>query len=304
MQVSMGEGGTPLLTLDPMAPDVRVKVEYIMPTLSFKDRGAVVLVAKAAEMGVRRLVADSSGNAGTAVAAYAARAGIAAEIFVPVATSPKKVAQIEAHGATVRRIEGSREDTAAAAVDAVMSTSGVFYASHVYNPLFYTGTQTFAFEVWEQLGRRLPDAFVLPAGNGTLVLGVSRAIDILLAQGLIERSPVIHAVQSTHCAPLTAAYLADSAEPLAVTTRETVAEGIAIATPVRGAAILGVVRASGGRVVSVDDDAVLATRSRLAARGLYVEPTAAAPLAALDELGLGVDADVVLPLAGAGLKAS
>lgn len=298
--ISLGEGGTPVIRF---APSIWLKADYVMPTLSFKDRGAVVLVTMAARVGARQLVADSSGNAGTAVAAYAARAGISAEIFVPEATSPKKVAQIAAHGATVRRIPGSREDTAAAALDAVSARSDVFYASHVYNPLFYTGTQTFAIETFEQLGYRLPEAFVLPAGNGTLVLGVARAVETLLAQGLIETRPVIHAVQSAHCEPLTAAFKSGGLEPLVVPTSDTVAEGIAIAAPRRGAAILEVVRSSGGRLVSVDDAAVSRARDRLARCGLYVEPTAAAPLAALDELALGATR-VVLPLAGAGLKAS
>ena len=309
--VTLGEGMSPLV---PERADdgVLLKLDFVMPTLSFKDRGAAVLMARAARLGVDRVVADSSGNAGTSIAAYAARAGIRADILVPAATSPKKIRQIEEHGATVHRVPGSREDTAAAAVDAV-ERGGSFYASHVYNPVFYEGTKTFAFEVWEQLGRRVPGTVVIPVGNGTLVLGAYYGFTLLHELGLADGVPRILAVQSERCAPLAAAFAEGGAAPATVATSETLAEGIAIAAPARGRQVLDAVRATGGTFVTAAEDAVLPARSALAARGVYVEPTTAATYAAWTASGDGSHADhgaigdaaggvTVLALCGAGLK--
>ncbi len=131
-EITLGEGDTPLIKI---ADNVYAKAEYYMPTLSFKDRGAVLLIAIAKKLGIKRVVADSSGNAGTAIAAYGARAGIQCDIFVPESTSSKKIAQIEAHGAVIHKVPGTREDTANAAIAMVENTSA-FYASHIYNPSF------------------------------------------------------------------------------------------------------------------------------------------------------------------------
>ncbi len=304
-ELSLGEGFTPLLPLDAAnRPGVLAKVEYASPTLSFKDRGAAVLVAAAHALGARHLVADSSGNAGTAIAAYAARARIACEVFVPAATSPKKLKQIAAHGATVRAIPGSREDTAAAAMTAA-DRPGVFYASHVYNPLFFQGTKTYAYELWEQLGGRAPDTLVLPVGNGTLVLGAFFGFRELLGLGLIARLPRFVCVQAEHCAPLARAWADGRETPEPVENTGTEAEGIAIAAPARGRQILAAVRATGGTIVTVPEDSIAPARASLAARGFYVEPTSAVNEAVFTvhpEL-FPAGETTVLPLCGAGLKA-
>ena len=296
--ITLGEGMTPLVTA-PGRPDVRLKVDYLMPTGSFKDRGAVLLAALAQALAVERMVADSSGNAGTAIAAYAARAGIPCEVYVPEATSTGKVAQLRAYGAVVHQIPGSREDTADAASLAA-DQPGTLYASHVHNPFFFHGTKTYAFELWEQLGGRLPDTLVLPVGNGTLVLGAYLGSRELLAAGLIERLPCIVAVQAAACAPLAAAFQHGHDEPAATTPEPTVAEGIAIARPARGAQILAAVRATGGVITTVTDSQVTTAHAALARAGLYVEPTGAACWAALSA-GL-VDGEAVAPLCGSGLK--
>jgi threonine synthase len=304
--ISLGEGMTPLVTA-PGDPGVQLKVDYLMPSGSFKDRGAVLLAALARRLGVARMVADSSGNAGTAVAAYAARAGIACEVYVPAATSAGKVAQLRAYGATVRQIPGSRQDTADAAAEAA-DQPGTFYASHVYHPFFLQGMKTYAFELWEQLGGRLPATLVLPVGNGTLVLGAYLGCRDLLAQGLIGRMPALVAVQAAGCAPLARAFAGGQAEPAVIDGEPTIAEGIAIARPARGAQILAAVRDSGGAIVTVTDDRVAAAHAGLARAGLYVEPTAAACWAAL-QAGL-IDTSprpdgaptAIAPLCGSGLK--
>lgn len=303
--ISMGEGLTPLVPLDPAEPNLLVKMDFMMPTLSFKDRGAVVLIAKAKELGVTRVVQDSSGNAGTAVAAYAARAGMACDIFVPESTSPKKINQIAAHGATVHPIPGSREDTAAAALEAAQK-GDAFYASHVYNPFFYEGTKTYAYEVFEQLGS-LPDTFVVPVGNGTLLLGVYYACKELLHAGLIEKVPAILAVQAEGCAPLHEAFHRGEKTVSPMEPRETQAEGIAIAEPKRAGQILEAVRATGGTLVTAPEEAIAETRQALAQKGFYVEPTTAATVAGytahVRKVGATQFGKVVIPLCGAGLKA-
>ena len=120
------------------------------------------------EWGIEKVVEDSSGNAGSAIAAYCAKAGIECEIYVPQSTSPGKLVQIQAYGATLKKVEGSREKTAEVAMEAA---SKIPYASHCWNPFFLHGTKTFAFEIWEQMGWKAPDTLVLPVGHGTLFLG-------------------------------------------------------------------------------------------------------------------------------------
>ncbi|MDA8286495.1 MAG: pyridoxal-phosphate dependent enzyme [Actinomycetota bacterium] len=288
--VTMGEGLTPLVAA---GDGCWWKLDFVNPTLSFKDRGAAVVMAAAAGTGVRRVVADSSGNAGTAVAAYAARAGMAAEVWVPGGTSAKKIAAMEAHGATVRVAAGDRE-AAAEAARARADEPGWFYASHVYQPLFVAGVKTVAFELWEQLGRRAPEVVVVPAGNGTLVLGATAGFAELAAAGRITAVPRVVAVQAAACAPLA------GLDP----TGPTVAEGIAIARSPRQAEIVAALDRCGGRVVTVEDRAILEARADLARRGVWVEPTAAAAWAAYRQrLGGSRSPATVVVLCGAGLKA-
>ena len=195
--VTLGEGMTPTVQLE---PGMYVKVDYMMPTLSFKDRGAAALVAHMKAIGVKTCVQDSSGNAGNSVAAYCARAGITCEIYVPEGTSPKKITMIEAHGAKAHVIPGTR-DHCADVCRAKVEQEGVYYANHVYNPFFYEGTKTYIYEVFEQLGR-IPANLVIPVGNGTLFLGAIFALEHLQESGVIDRFPQIIALQSQNCDPL------------------------------------------------------------------------------------------------------
>jgi threonine synthase len=301
-EVTMGEGFTPLVPLDTRQPNVLVKVDYHMPTLSFKDRGAVVLIAKAKSIGAKKLVQDSSGNAGTSIAAYATRAGMSCTIFVPDSTSPKRVTQIRAHGAEVKMIPGSGEDTATAAMDAA-NERGVFYASHVYNPYFYQGTKTYAFELWEQLGKA-PDVLILPVGNGTLLLGCYYGFLDLQRAGLIETLPRIVAIQAERCAPLAKAFAVGETEATPVTNEGTVAEGIAIAAPARHKQILEAIYATSGVIVTVPEEAIAPARATLASKGYYVEITTAINYAAYTHHPtlFSPTETVVIPLCGAGLK--
>ena len=159
--------------------------------------------------GVREIVVDSSGNAGASFAAYAARAGMRLRLFVPADASPAKLLQARAHGAEVVPVPGPRS-AAGEAARAALEGAGpdVAYGSHMWQPAFLAGTATFAYEVFEQLGRRAPDVVVAPLGGGTLLLGVHLGFDRLRAAGLIDRVPRLVGVQSAACAPLARAFLA------------------------------------------------------------------------------------------------
>lgn len=308
-RVTMGEGLTPLLPLSPDYPGALVKVDYAMPTLSFKDRGAAVLVSAAVAAGARRLVQDSSGNAGASVAAYAARAGLACDIYVPDSCSPRKVAQIEAYGARAVLVPGSREDTAQAALEAAEAGArdgSGFYASHVYNPFFYQGTKTYVYELYESLGGRLPDTLYIPLGNGTLLLGAYYALKDLRALGLIGAYPRVVAVQAEGCAPVYGAFSSGAAAVAPVVNAGTEAEGIAIAAPMRGGRVLAAIRELGGEVVLAPEAGIRAAKAAVAATGFYVETTSAATFAAFfRRRAAGMDEGlVVLPLCGAGLKSA
>jgi threonine synthase len=168
-QLSLGEGSTPEVEVVVGDRVVRAKLEQLSPTGSFKDRGAVWVIAAAVEQGAARIVADSSGNAGAAFAAYAARAGLAATVFVPATAPAAKLAAIARYGAEVRLVDGTRADAAAAAAVEV-DASGAFHASHVWHPLFAVGTAGLVDEL-----DPVPEVLVLPVGNGTLVLGAALA---------------------------------------------------------------------------------------------------------------------------------
>ncbi len=297
--VTLGEGMTPVVRLD---ENVLLKMDYCMPTLSYKDRGAAVLIAHAKAIGVDKVVQDSSGNAGNAVAAYCAKAGIACQIFVPEGTSPKKIDMIRAHGAVCTVVPGTRDHCADVCREAV-AREGVYYANHVYNPFFYEGTKTYIYEVYEQLGR-IPDNLIIPVGNGTLLLGAIFALEHLRASGCLERLPQIIAVQSERCDPLlrAAEQGLDTAAP--VTPAPTMAEGIAIGKPMRAGEILKYAKQYGVRFIHAPEDQILSARAALARKGVYCEHTTAANYAAYLHhcRQYGPTPDCLITMCGAGLK--
>ena len=300
--ISFQEGFTPLLHVRFGSRSVRIKQDQLLPTGSYKDRGAAVLVSKTKELGIREVVEDSSGNAGSSIAAYCAAAGIRCHIFVPEATSPAKTRQIEAYGARLHKIPGNREDCARAAKIAAES---MYYASHVWNPFFLHGTKTFAYEICEQMGWRVPDTVILPVGNGTLLLGAWIGFRNLRKAGITSSLPRLIAVQAQNCAPLARAFHAKSGDIACIETTKTIAEGIAIARPARGAQILEAVRDSHGDFITVDEHEIVQAHQEMAHRGFFIEPTAAACIAGVKKyLPLSPpDEDIVSVFTGHGLKA-
>jgi threonine synthase len=305
--VSLGEGMTPLVDGAIDGTTVSFKLDGLMPTGSFKDRGATVLLTHLRTQGADRAVEDSSGNAAAAIAAYAARAGIACSVYAPAHASPAKLVQAAAYGATVQRIEGSRDDVAAAAAAAATSP-GATYASHNWHPFFIAGVTTWALEVWDQLGHRAPDNIVVPVGGGSMLLGAYRAFTMLGNGGEIDRLPRLFAAQAAACAPIALAAQNSCPDPSPVHRQPTLAEGIVISEPIRGRELLAAVRATDGGGVAVTEEEIATTLRDLARQGLYVEPTSAVAAAATRRLLANGNIDptdtTVVMLSGHGLKAT
>lgn len=298
-EISLGEGVTPIVKFN---EDVLLKMDYFMPTLSYKDRGAAVLISHCKSIGVEKVVQDSSGNAGNSVAAYCGKAGIECEIFVPEGTSPKKIDMIRAHGATCTVVPGSRDHCADVCRQKVIDEN-LYYANHVYNPFFYEGTKTYIYEVFEEL-KRIPDNIVIPVGNGTLFIGVIKGLEELLDSGMIKKFPQIIAVQSENCDPLIKSHIKGMEEPAAVTPSPTLAEGIAIGKPMRGKQILAYAKKYNVKFIHAPEDKIMEAREELAAKGVYCEHTTAANYAAYKEYckTYGRTPDTLIPMTGAGLK--
>lgn len=301
--VSLGEGWTPLVSLESEAPGVYMKLEFTNPTGSFKDRGASVLVSKLKELGVKEVVEDSSGNAGAALAAYCARANIDCHIYAPAHTSPGKLKQIAAYGSDLVLVEGSRKDTAQAVLAAASET---YYASHVYNPLYLEGMKTVAYELWEQLGWRIPRVVITPVGHGGMLLGIYKGFLELLRAGYIGSLPRLVGVQAQACAPLAGAFQRGASEPVPVEEGATVAEGIRIAEPVRGVQVLAAIRQTEGICLTVSEEEIEEAHSWLGRRGFYVEPTSATALAGFERVRSRgpMGEETVIILTGSGLKAT
>jgi threonine synthase len=284
------------------------KLEYLFPTGSFKDRGTTVLVSELARLGLRRVMEDSSGNAGASLATYCARAGIACDVYVPASASAGKLAQVALAGANLIRVPGSREETTAAAHEAASAPGGPFYASHNWHPLFLEGAKTVGYEIWEQLGFRAPANIVLPVGNGSILLGLYRAFSDLRATGEVQALPRLFAIQAAECAPLVQAFHQGLDDVMPIEKGVTIAEGIASSAPIRGRQMLAALRESGGAALAVPEDAIMPELRRLAAAGFFVEPTSAVATAALTDLrsrgSLAPDEETIVILSGSGLKAT
>jgi threonine synthase len=303
--VTLGEGWTPLVAGTWQHAKTLFKLEFMMPTGSFKDRGMTVMASYLRNCGLGRVLEDSSGNAGASLSAYAAAAGLHCRILVPETASYPKIAQIAACGADVVTVRGSRQDVADAAV---RMSAEIFYASHNWVPFFVEGTKTLAYELWEQLGFIAPDNVVTPLGYGSNVLGCLRGFDELARNGEIRSVPRIFGVQAENCAPYYAAYKAGGDELVPTQVTPTIAEGIASSKPTRVREVLNGVRKSGGAIVAVSENQIVDALRGLALKGLYVEPTSAAAAAGLTQLlasgEIGVNDTTVLVLTGTGLKAS
>jgi threonine synthase len=309
--VTLGECNTPIVAMPSAAQAAGVerlygKLEFASPTGSFKDRGAAMMMSAAVEHGVTEVVEDSSGNAGAAVSAYAAHAGISAHIFAPSSAPPAKLRQISVYGATLHTIEGPREATTAAAMRFAESHD-IVYASHALSPFFLEGMKGFAYEVADQFPGRMLDHVVFPVGNGSLLIGAYMGFSELAARGSLSRIPALHAVQSEAVSPVVAAF---HGRPWSKAEgAQTVAGGISVAEPPQLHRMVQALRATGGNAIAVKDGEILRWQRLLAEKeGIFAESSAAAALAGLEALvtrgAIGHSDTVLWPATGFGLKES
>jgi len=276
----------------------RVALTHLEPTLSFKDRGVTVLIAWAKLAAKPPLIEDSSGNAGGSFAAYAAAAGLPCRVYVPAAAPAPKKAALRAFGAEVIEVDGPRPNATAAAL---ADNSGT-YCSHAWNPMFLEGTKTMALQWWHEHGGVLPRRVYVPVGQGSVALGLHLGFQEIRAGVPEFRVPEIIAVQHRSAAPLWSATSTPGEPPPAEPDDlPSLADGIAIAAPVRAAAIAEALRDTGGRVIVVGNEEIRAAQQRLSSFGVWAEPTGAVAMAGHMQAEDGKDALVVVT--GHGLKA-
>ena len=312
--VDLGEGGTPLLAAFESAPHshpaVFLKNETRNPTGSFKDRPLSVIVSMAREHGVPRVVTGSSGNAGVAMAAYAARAGIEAIVVVPRSAPPEKLQAIRAFGARVLRIDGSTSDALFLA-NTLCAKHRWLCASTTYrNPFGLEGDKTVAYELARDFDFRAPTHVFIPIGSGPLLTGCYRGFLDLVRWGVLESAPRMIGVQARGCAPIAKAY-AEGTEAVSAWERSnTIASGIAdelAGYESDGVLTLRTVRESGGAVLAVSDEEIIESTKVLAQSwGILAEPTGAAALAGLRQFsrshGFSAADRAVCIITGSGFK--
>jgi len=289
--VTLGEGATPIVPYEKFL----LKLESISPTGSFKDRGAATAITAARAAGARTVVEDSSGNAGTAIAAYAAAAGLKARIFAPDDIVASKARAIQVLGAELVKISGPRSAVTEAALTAARDAYDV---GHARDDSFLEGTKTIAYELFEELGDELHD-IVTPVGQGTVLIGLAMGFADLVAAGRMARAPRLHGVQSEACAPLVRG--AAIGRPAPVVRQASIADGIRIPEPTRAERSYAAVRYSGGRWIAVPDEAIEQAWRQAATVGMLIEPTSAAAIVGARTMHLPPGA--VLIITGSGLKA-
>ena len=297
--VSLGEGRTPIIGRTYEGADLAFKLEFLQPSGSFKDRGASVLLSLAKSLGVSRVVEDSSGNAGAAVSAYAAAAGIRCTVYVPDYTPEGKLIQMKLYGSEVVKVPGKRQEANRAAIEASEKS---YYASHLWNPYFILGLQSAAFEIWEQYEGALPPRVIVPVGGGGFLEGLYSGFAALRKVGYVKEIPRLIGVQAEKCPPLHRAFQEGLPDYREMDVDTTVAEGIAVQKPPRGKAVLQALRESGGWTVGVTEEEILSAEKALFSMGLFVEPTSAAALAAWRKLPPTEKDGSLIVLTGNGLK--
>ncbi len=320
--VSLGEPVTPLLPLPRTGSrlglfSLTVKDEGLLPTGSFKARGAAVGVSRARELGVRHVALPTAGNAGGAWAAYAARAGLRATVVMPEDAPTINVREVKAAGADLRLVRGLISDAGAIVARYIARARAEegrdpatvpFDAATLKEPYRIEGKKTMGFELAEQGGWELPDAILYPCGGGVGLVGMWKAFDELEAIGLIDaRRPRLIAAQAAGCAPIVQAWQDGAAASEFWQGADTVASGIRVPKALGDFLVLRALRETGGCAVAVDDAEITAAVHAVARDdGLFLSPEGAATVAALPRLleqGLiGRDERIVLFNTGAGLK--
>ena len=311
--VTLGEGMTPLLPARTYGtaigvPRLLVKNEGLIPTGTFKARGAAVGVSRAAELGVRGVAMPTNGNAGAAWALYAARAGLQSLIAMPIDAPSITRAECVAAGAELYLVDGLIGDAGKIVNAAVGDRPGYQEVSTLKEPYRIEGKKTMGYEIAEQLGWTLPDVILYPAGGGVGLIGIHKAIAEMRAMGWVDGpSPRLVAVQADGCAPIVRAFESGATESEPFPDAHTVAFGITVPKALGDFLVLEAVRETGGTAIAVSDPELLAEVTAFArAEGMFLCPEGAACLAAARQLResgwIGADESVVVLNTGAGIK--
>jgi len=306
--VSAGEGDTPLRRVRsyPRLRNVWVKDETRNPTGTFKDRGASLAVTRLSQLGVRKLVLASEGNAGCSFALYSQMSGIRCRVYLPNDANMAKVELSKKLGAKVTEVEGTISDAGREAAKTADRT-GKYNASTFVTPFRHDGKGTMALEICEQLGWESPDYIVYPVGGGVGLIGMWKMFKILQRLGWVRNRPRIVAVQPKGCAPVVDAYNKGRTEVAEWRTPKTIAKGLKIPKPLAGSWILRCLRESRGIALKVSDAEIRQAMLKFAKRdGLMVEPSSAAAFAAIPKLhttgAIDTKDSVVVIATGSGLK--
>lgn len=289
--ISFGEGWTPLLKADnltrklPIRLDLFVKDEGQNPTQSFKARGMTAAVSMAKELGVKKLAVPSAGNAAGALAAYAARAGMEAYIFMPLDTPQANIIECRQTGAFVELVDGLITDCGKIVAER-KEAEGWFDVSTLKEPYRVEGKKTMGYELAEQFNYKLPDAILYPTGGGTGMIGMWKAFDEMQAMGWIDsKRPRMVSVQSETCAPIVRAFHAGERFADEFENAATVASGLRVPKAIGDFLILDAIRASGGTAISVTDKELIEAVAEIgAAEGIFTAPEGAACLPALRKM--------------------
>src|SRR5216110_1591348 len=310
--VSLSEGGTPLLRAGRFGAslqmqNLRIKDESQNPTQSFKARGMSVAVSMAKHLGASKLVAPSAGNAGSALAAYAARAGLEAHVFMPRDTPLANIIECREVGAHVTLIDGLITDCGAE-IARRKAKEGWFDLSTLKEPYRVEGKKTLGYELAEQCDWELPDVILYPTGGGTGLIGMWKAFDEMETLGWIGRKrPRMFAVQASGCAPIVRAFDAGEKNAPKFPNAHTIASGLRVPKAIGDFLILNILRQSNGGAIAVNDDEMIRAAAEVASsEGLFVAPEGAACFAALESLvswgKVSPDESLVIFNTGSGIK--
>ncbi|HXS09351.1 MAG TPA: threonine synthase, partial [Candidatus Krumholzibacteria bacterium] len=290
-RLTLGEGGTPLVNADRLrrkldwGGTLYIKDESMNPTASFKARGMAVAISRAAELGVRVVTVPSAGNAACAMAAYAARAGLEAHVYMPGDVPANFIAQCRTLGANVHLIDGLITDCGRASMEDA-ERFGRFDVSTLKEPYRLEGKKTLGYELAEQMKWSLPDVIVYPTGGGTGLVGMWKAFDEMQTMGWIDsRRPRMVSVQSTGCAPIVRAF--ESGEKTATPWEgaRTVADGLRVPAAVGDILMLEAIRTSKGIAIAVSDEELMSGADTMArTEGILAAPEGGATVAAFRTL--------------------
>jgi threonine synthase len=312
-QVSLGEGDTPLLKIDRTGnfvglKNLYVKDESLNPTATFKARGLAAAISRAKELGITRVIIPTAGNAGGALAAYAARAGQKALVYMPDDTPQANIRECQLMGAEVRLVAGVISDAARSASQ-IAQAEGWFDVSTFKEPYRVEGKKVMGLEVAQEFGWKLPQVIIYPTGGGTGLVGMWKAFQELEALGWLEAEtkPRMVVVQSSGCAPVVKAFTDGKESCDFWEGAHTIASGLRVPKSFADRLIMRTLKESQGCAVAVSDEEILSAQRSLAANeGIFAAPEGAATLAALDHLiklnWLEPDESVVLFNTGSGLK--